>query len=256
MKKRQDPDLAALLAAAAAPDPERDGDERGLEAVLAAYREAADAPVRATDMMGAVERESAAPRRIRTRASVGRGHFTLALAVKCAAAVVVVAGAGMAAASVGVLPAPMQQFAHDYLGGVGIPAPPTAVASVSATPRVSAAQSATPSPTVGPTGSASASSVQSTPNELLALCEIVVEAGDSWHSDLDKAQRDLLIAAAGGNPEVPQYCDTQVANSKPSAPAGAPSPSASDGNGNANSGGNGNGKGHASKSPAPNSTKN
>src|SRR5437660_1668595 len=110
MKKRRDPDLAALLAAAAAPDPELDGGERGLDAILAAYREAADAPVRATEVMGAVEEAPAPPRRTGNRASSGRGRFTLAVAVKCAAALIVVAGAGMAAASVGVLPTPMQQF--------------------------------------------------------------------------------------------------------------------------------------------------
>lgn len=265
MKERRDPDLAALLAAAAAPDPERDGGERGLEAVLAAYRAAADAPVRETDMMGAVEGRLAAAGSGSGRAgsrvpSPRRGRFTLALAVKCAAVLVVVAGTGVAAASVGALPAPMQRLAHDYLGGVGIPAPATAPPSVnaSATPRLGPSRPDTPNPTPVPTGSASAQSGQATPNELLALCEIVVQAGDNWHSDLDKAQRDLLTTAAGGNPQVPAYCATVIASNTPSAPAASPSATSDNGNGNGggNGGGNGDGKGHASKSPAPHSTKN
>lgn len=264
MKERRDPDLAALLAAAAAPDPERDGDEHGLAAVLAVYRSAADAPVRETDMMGAVEGRPAAAGSGRAGSripSTRRGRFTFALAVKCTAVLVVVAGAGVAAASVGALPAPMQRLAHDYLGGVGIPAPTTAPpsANASTTPRVGASRSDTPNPTPAPTGSASALSTQS-PNELVALCEIVVQAGDNWHSDLDKAQRDLLTAAAGGNSQVPAYCETVVASNTPSAPAASPSSSPDsgngNGNGNGNGGGNGNGKGHASKSPAPHSTKN
>jgi len=262
MKKRRDPDLAALLAAAAAPDPERDGDERGLEAILAAYREAADAPVREADMMGAVEAEPAAPRRTANRVPARR-RFTLALAVKCAAVLTVVAGAGVAAASVGVLPGPMQQFAHDYFGGVGIPAPPTAAASANATSHASASRPATPNPTPVPAGSASASPLQATPKELIALCEVVVRAGDSWRSDLDKAQRDLLTTAADGNSNVVPYCDALIAGGGASTPAGTPSPDAStgngDGNGNGNGGngnGNGGGKGHPSKSPGPHSTKN
>src|SRR5438445_3357005 len=128
MTKRRDPDWAALLAAAAAPDPERDSDERGLEAVLAAYREAADAPVRETDMMGVIEREptaagaagattaagaagaatgSAASTRSSSRAPMGH-RFTRALAVKCAAVLVLLAGTGMAVPGAGMLPAPMQ----------------------------------------------------------------------------------------------------------------------------------------------------
>ena len=260
MKKRRDPDLAALLAAAAAPDPERDGDERGLEAILAAYREAADAPVRQADTMGAVATEPAAPRRTANRVPGGR-RFTLALAVKCAAVLTVVAGAGVAAASVGVLPAPMQQFAHDYFGGVGIPAPPTAAASANATFRASASRPATPNPTPLPTGSASASPLQPTPKELIALCEVVVRAGDGWQSDLDKTQRDLLTTAAHGNSNVVPYCDALIANGGASAPAGTPSPSVSTGNGDGNGdggagNGNGGGKGHPSKSPEPHSTKN
>jgi hypothetical protein len=262
MKEERDPDLAALLAAAAAPGPGPDGDERGLEAILAAYRAAVDAPVRETHMMSTVELEPVeAPAAGRGRASQGHRRFTRAVAVKFAAVLVAFAGTGVAVASAGMLPTPIQRFAHTYFGGVGIPGPngiaPTTAGSVTPLSTASRSGRATAGPESSGTASASASPVQATPAELAALCEIVVEAGDSWRSDLDKAQRDLLVATAGGNSNVVTYCNQLVAGGSPSASAPAPgtTPTPSPGDGNGNGGGNGNGKGHASKSPKADPTK-
>lgn len=258
MREKRDRDLAALLAAAAAPDPERDADERGLEVVLAAYREAAEAPAPAG--------------RTGKIVPIGHRYFGRALAVKFAAAAAVLAGAGMAAASVGVLPAPIQRIAHDYFGGVGIPGPTSPTSGATATRSTGATPSASRSRAADPTASAesstsataSASPAATTQHELVALCQIVVEAGPSWHSDVDKAQRDLLTAAAGGNDKVLSYCTALVAGGGSSAPAGGgSSPTSGSGNGNGNGGGgngngngNGGGKGHASASPSADSSQN
>jgi hypothetical protein len=236
VKEITNPDLAALLAAAAAPEP--DPDERGLEAVLVAYRAAP---------YTAPHRAPAAARPTRGRSMPG--GFVL----KFAAAVVLLAGGGVLAASAGALPDSIQRIAHDYLGGVGVPAPPAASTSPSAKASASPGRSHGPSSTfsAGPDASSSAAvslspssssspsasatpTTSASPNDLVTLCRIVVRTGKSWHSKVDAAQRTTLVNAAGSDPKVLPYC-TGLLNGSPSngtnsnapTPTDPPSPSPS-----------------------------
>lgn len=241
MKEIKDPDLAALLAAAAAPEP--DPDERGLEAVLVAYRAAA------IEYRHAPSAERSPSRR------PARGGLLL----KFAAAIVLLVGGGVAAASAGALPDSIQRIAHDYLGGVGVPAPPGASvspsakasaspnrsrtaspsATLSAAPDTSSSSAASLAPSSSATASVAPSAATSTgSNDLVTLCRIVVQAGKSWHSKVDAAQHTTLVNAAGGDPQVLPYCTALInggpsnsTNSTPPTPSAAPSPSPSKGHG-------------------------
>ena len=256
MKEIKNPDLAALLAAAAAPEP--DPDERGLESVLVAYRAA---PYTRPEHAPSTDRP---PRR-----AVPGGMF-----LKFAAAVVVLAGGGVAAASVGALPDSIQRIAHDYLGGVGVPAPPrgsaspnanasaspghgrnSPSASLSAAPDASgtATASLSPSSSVSPNVSASPSPATSAgSNDLVTLCRIVVQTGKNWHSKVDQAQRTTLVNAAGSVPNVLPYCTNLIngspsngTNSTPATPSTTPSATASSKHGGGDDGlpsGSGNGQ--------------
>jgi hypothetical protein len=234
VKEIKNPDLAALLAAAAAPEP--NPDERGLEAVLVAYR--------AAPFAGPDHAPSASP-------SPRRRPMPGGLLLKFAAAVMLFVAGGVTAASVGALPDPIQRIAHDYLGGVGVPAPPRASVSPSAGASASPSRSRTPSAPLSAAPDASSSAAASlTPssstsasaspspsaasNELVTLCRIVVQTGKGWQSQLDKAQRMIVVKAAGAPPKVLPYCTGLLngspangTNSTPATPSATPSPTTS-----------------------------
>lgn len=235
--------LDMLLAVAAAPPSEATLDPARLEPILMAFR-GAGTSAGAGAGAGA---GSSAPPRSRTRPRSPR----LAL-VKCAAVFLVVGGSGVAAASAGVLPASMQQIAHEYLGGVGIPAPGasgTAGVNPSTAPGTAGSLSPAPSP-----GAATAGSTA----QLMPLCQTVAANPQEWRSVLDTADQAALVAAAGAPGHVEQYCAALLATSSSSAVSGnrgvTPSPGqptetpskatpgASATHGNA----------HASHSPSPN----
>jgi len=217
-------EVAALLATADATPGERD--ERDLAAVLAVFNAAVPG---AGDVGAQVQH---APRRPE--------WVTGRLVAKCAAAFVLATGCGVAAAGAGVLPTPVQQFAHDVLGDAGVPAPRTPGAAVTggATATISAG------------GGSALPSSNASSTTLVALCTTAEQAGGSWRSAVSKADRATLAAAAGDEQNVLSYCAALLASSPtasaaPSAAASATaSPDATDTRGSA----------HATHTPNPHST--
>jgi hypothetical protein len=233
--------LDTLLTIAAAPPSEATLDPARLEPILMAFR-GAGAGTHARVGAG-----WSAPPRSRTRPRSPRAAM-----VKCAAVFLVIGGSGVAAASAGVLPTSVQQIAHDYFGGVGIPAPAvsgTADANPSMTP--SAAGSLSPAP--GP-GEATAGGTA----QLMPLCRKISANAQNWRTGLAAADQAALVAAAGEPGHVRQYCATLLTlpsggaagESQSAAPSptlsGEPSPSASPEPTATH------GNGHASHSPSPN----
>lgn len=199
-------DLGTLLAIAAAPAREMTADPARLEPVLAAYRRA-----------GA---DQAAAHRSAARPALSRSALA-----KCAAVLLVFGGSSVAAASAGVLPASVQRIAHDYLGGVGIPAPSShgpAVSSPSETPSAVGS----PSATIGRGDASEGGAAQIT-----TLCQKVAASTHGWRAGLDAADQAALVTAAAGSGNVKQYCVTLLTQSGSGASGGgqsaAPSPSAS-----------------------------
>ncbi|HZU54473.1 MAG TPA: hypothetical protein VFA06_01265 [Actinocrinis sp.] len=229
-------DLDTLLAVAAAPASEATLDPAQLEPVLMAFRRAG---------IGAGPAPQPQPRR-----AVRQRSPRVAL-VKCAAVLMVVGGSGVAAATAGVLPASVQQIAHDYLGGVGIPAP---AASGTAGP----APSGTPSPSGSPSPSAGSGRQAATTAQLMPLCQTVAANPQDWRSVLDPADQEALVAAAGAPGHVEQYCATLLATASSSADSGdegaTPSPAQStEPSSKATPGASAtHGNSHASHSPSPN----
>jgi hypothetical protein len=285
MRKYEDSDLAALLAAAAAPDPETEADERGLEAVLAAYREAGgaapDAALGGAATNGAAGDSAAGGGAVGDGAALGNAEsggtapgsaasasaapgsvepqrrplMSRSLLAKCAVAFFLAAGAGVGAAGAGVLPSSIQRIAHDYLGGVGVPPPSSTAASPSSSAGAGVGPTSTPGSAVTPESSGSAAgsvapSQSASLSQLIALCNIVVENDKNWHSAVDKTQRDILVAAAGGEPQVLTFCSDLLTNPTPTgsssgsssaSPSATPSAAATTQHG----------KAHESKSPKP-----
>jgi hypothetical protein len=247
--RRRNPELTAVLAAAGVAhgeqDPRGERYERDLAAVLAAFNAADSDPL---DGVAPGARAGASrPKRVPGR-----------LAVKCAAALVIAAGGSVAAAGAGVLPSPVQQFAHHVLGGIGVPGPrkpgtgtaPSRGATSSATARAMATPRTTPAAVSG-----SPSAVSATSTVVETLCGTVVHAGNSWRSDVSKADRAILVAAAGSQQKVLAYCTSLLAGTSsaaatPSAASGATSaaatPAATKTHGNP----------HPSKTPKPTGTGN
>jgi hypothetical protein len=204
-----DRELDALLNAAAAPPLPGRGD-RGLDAVLEAYRAAGHVGPAAGDGPAEQIRIVIPPR---PRRAPGR-RFAVACAVVTAGVGVVMAGA-----NAGVLPTPVQSLAHDVLGGVGVPAPPTRGSGpgTGRTPTASTGASATPRPSRTPsahaTGSArpsaswgSGSGTHATTDPITALCTQIANTGDEWRERLGPDDQAVLIAAAGGDDNVEPYC--------------------------------------------------
>jgi hypothetical protein len=231
-------DLDTLLAVAAAPASEATLDPAQLEPVLLAFRRAG---------IGAGPAPQSRPRR------VVRQRSPRAALVKCAAVLLVVGGSGVAAATAGALPAPVQQIAHDYLGGVGIPAP---AASGTAGPAPSGTPSSSGSPSLSPSAGGGQPSADTA--QLMPLCQTVAANPQDWRSVLDPADQAALAAAAGAPGHVEQYCATLLATASSSADSGdegaTPSPAQStEPSSKATPGASAtHGNSHASHSPSPN----
>lgn len=242
-------ELGTLLAVASAPASEATLDPVRLEPVLAAFRAAVpgSAPQRPAQRQAQRQPQPARPSR-----------SAQTLLVKCATVFVLLAGSGVAAASAGVLPASVQRIAHDYFGGVGIPAPSSASSSAadsnpSTTPSTAGSGTASP-------GSGAASAA--TTAQLMPLCRQVAANPQNWRSVIDAADQAALVTVAGDPGHVRQYCATllalpsagpanasQSATPSPAQSAG-PSPTASP----VPSATHGNGHGSHSPSPKPHST--
>ena len=230
--------LDTLLAVAAAPPSEATLDPVRLEPILMAFRGAGD-------RAGAGGGSPAPPR------SAIRPRSPRAAVVKCAAVFLVIGGSGVAAASAGALPTSMQQIAHDYFGGVGIPAP-AASGTAGANPSIAASAAGSLSPAPGSGEAAAGGSAQ-----LMPLCRKVAANAQNWRAGLGAADQAALAAAAGEPGHVRQYCATlltlpsggpagesQSATPSPTvsgepSPSASPEPTATHGNG------------HASHSPSP-----
>jgi hypothetical protein len=223
-------DLDALFAAAAAPAFPEENDEQVLTVVLAAFNAAGQAECDGDGKAAAAGECRTRPRR--SRATV---------ITRCAAMLLVAAGGGVAAASAGILPAAAQSLAHQYLGGIGVPAPNsngTQQGGVALSPMPTASSTSThqvPSRARGaattPAGSATPSPVSST---LLNLCSQVIADGSSWANDLSEQGRTLLAAAAGGDEKIVPYCarisaPTQEPTATPTGGSGSTPSSPSDG---------------------------
>ncbi|MGH3416164.1 MAG: hypothetical protein ACRDVE_00855 [Actinocrinis sp.] len=241
-------ELDALLAAAAAPAVGDELDENELEVVLATFT-AAGAATTTTD----------------GRRRARRPWFTARptrLAVRSAVAIFAVAASGIAVASAGILPTPMQSFAHNMLHGVGVPGPSDASppAAASAPPVVSITSTLPPSqfterPTATPHSSVTAdgqgggSTIR--PASMLDLCGRVAADPKGWQSTMSAADRQRLITVAGKVNKVKHYCETLIAGAAhnggaPTVGSTGTSSSNSQGNGNGNGNGGGSGKGKAS----------
>jgi hypothetical protein len=251
VKRKRNQDLADLLAAAGAtpstPDePGAPVESGALNASSSRYRrtspdsrherDLALAPILAAFTAAAPPTEKApsaptSPSHLRHLPSRPPRRLPTPLLVKCAAASVLATGCAVAAASAGVLPSPVQQFAHKVLGGIGVPPPgtPNTVPNggVTAWTTPTPAPTATPRLTHGsvPTPPWQPPSPSAEPAKLTALCATVAEHGDPWRNEVSKDDRAALIAAAGGEPKVLSYCAALLAH-PPSAtappPAGAP----------------------------------
>jgi hypothetical protein len=199
-------ELRALLALASAPAPAAAAgaspDSARLGMVLAAYREAADTT------------------RPTTRTAAHRRSVAHPFAVRCTVVALLLSGAGVAAASTGILPAPIQRVAHRFFGGEGIPAP-SGSDSASGAASSGPSDQATPTATPMPTPSALAS------NTLTALCLVVSTDTKDWQDQLDAAEQAALITAAGGQQKVKAFCKKQLADATQGATAGATASSGS-----------------------------
>ncbi|GGQ79737.1 hypothetical protein GCM10010166_57310 [Couchioplanes caeruleus subsp. azureus] len=195
--------LAALLDAAKAPASPRElaGERAAVAAFVAAYRDA----------------ETTSLPRGRRRVRIPLPARTAA--VKVAAGVAVLAGGGVAlAAETGHLPAGAQQQAHRLFSAVGVPAPapettsarPPSPTSATPSPQTSARSAPGPSPTGGP-----ASADPAVPGLCRAWAAQRTPHGKAMSAD---SRRDL-IAAAGGEDRVADFCATQ-----PGAPGTTPAP--------------------------------
>jgi hypothetical protein len=220
--------LATLLAAAGAAPLEQN--EWELAAVLAVFR------VSVPGLGGATAGiERAEP--CRPGWTAGR------LLVKCAVAFALATGCGVVAAGAGVLPGPVQQFAHDVLGGVGVPAPGTPGTASSGGSTASATA------TVNGTGGSASPSPDAATATLEALCGQVAHDGSDWLGGLTGDDQATLSAAAGGEQKVVSYCARLLAGSSKATAASSPgAASASASPGAAATHGNG----HATHTPSPN----
>lgn len=223
-------DLDALFAAAAAPAFPEEQDEQILTVVLAAFNAAGMA-----ECGGAGEATAASECRTPAR----RGRATVL--VRCAAMLFVVAGGGVAAASAGILPASAQSLAHQFLGGIGVPAPNstgTSQGGAALSPIATASSTSTSHVLSRARGVATASAGFATPtadrSTLLNLCSEVIDAGSSWQSALSEQDLALLTAVAGGDKKVVTYCahlspPAQQPSTTPPDDSGTASSSPSDG---------------------------
>lgn len=248
-------DLERLIAAAGASAHPQEQDEHVLEVVLAAFNAA-----------GAVGAQSAAgPSERSTRTA----RQWAATAARCAAALCVVTAGSVAVASAGILPPPVQTFAHDIFGGIGVPAPTAGGAAggitASASPVTSATASATatigrPTPTSTATASANPGTSTQATSAVVSLCDQVVGNGDEWRTTMSQPDLALLTATAGGDTKIGPYCaqllqaPQQGDTTEPPENGTAATPSHDNGNGGGSGNGNGTGGGNGNTKGTGNGT--
>lgn len=178
--------LAAVLAAARRPAQE--GELRGEEAALAAFRAAFPHPVPRT-----------APRRRRLsmiKTAVAR-LIPLKLALAAAAATAAAGGLALAA-NAGVLPNPVKPHA----------------------PQGSPSPDSSGKPTAHPTGKGSAPTAS--PASLQGLCRAYSAVADNPGKALENPAFGALLEAAGGAANVPAFCARQAADQPGNAPTDKP----------------------------------
>jgi hypothetical protein len=214
-------------------------DHQGLAELLAA----AKAPATAEELAGeraavagfAAARRAASPR---GRSRVRMSRSTRAVVVNAAAGLVLVGGAGTAvAARTGNLPDGAQQHAHRLFSALGVPAPRTVRDDPSPLPSASPSETTSrphPTPTPGVPATSPAEAVAA------GWCRTWSAAP---HDSNARWRRDL-IAAAGGEQNIPAYCTELGVTPGPASPtAKAPT-------GKAPTGKAPNAKSPATKSPA------
>ncbi len=183
-------DLVRLLAAAAGPV--RPRELSGESTVVAAFVHASRQP-----LVPRVERDRPALTRWLTQ--------TVAIKVVAGAAALLV-GAAALAAETGTLPDGVQQHAHDFFSGLGVPAPDASGPSASPSPGGSGQP--------GPNPSASSNPLATPDAAIAALCHTFVQSQKKPDSKaMDPAALRTLAAAAGGEAEIPAYCEEVLANS-------------------------------------------
>jgi hypothetical protein len=221
-------ELVHLLSAAAGPA--RPDELAGEDAVLAAFVAA-----------------GAGPAAVVPQPRVRRRAITRAITVKVAAGVAVLSLSGVAfAAETGRLPHAAQQTAHELFSSWGVPAPSPSSARPDGTPGSGGDPGRPGAPSTGAPGTGT------TPQEeepaVRGQCRAFVESQRGGHGkSLDKAVRDALAKAAGGEANIESYCAKLLGEQPASTPGPVPDPAPDNpagggGPGNGNGGGNGHGK--------------
>ena len=124
--------------------------------------------------------------------------------MKAALAIAVLAFGGTAlAARTGSLPPAAQERAHDLLSGVGVPAP---VQTTLPVPTSSPSRTASAVPSATPTPSRTSSPTPSAPAPAVDLCRVWDDARQPPGKAVPAETRRALAAAAGGVPEIDDYC--------------------------------------------------
>jgi hypothetical protein len=192
-------DLVRLLAAAAGPV--RPRELSGESTVVAAFVHASRQP-----LVPRVERDRPALTRWLTQ--------TVAIKVVAGAAALLV-GAAALAAETGTLPDGVQQHAHDFFSGLGVPAPDASGPSTSPSPGGTGP---------GPNPSMSSHPPATPDAAITALCRTYVQSQKKPDSKaLDPAALRTLAAAAGGEARILPYCEEVLASSV-APPAGSDDP--------------------------------
>jgi hypothetical protein len=200
---------------------------RGLSDLL----DAAKAPATAEELAGeqaavaafAAARERAAPPKGTDRVRVSRSARVAVVNAAAGLALLAIGGTAVAART-GNLPDGAQQHAHRLFSALGVPAPrtgPTITTAPSPTPGRTAHPTSSPAPTPAPTTGAPSRAATATDTVPLGWCR-------AWQARpggkaLKGESRRRLIAAAGGEKNVDQYCAslTAAATASPSASASA-----------------------------------
>lgn len=209
------------------------------EAMLTAFRESA-----AAWESGAGQRRTgggtAAQKSVQktARKAVGGRAAPRALVLRFATAVLLVCGVGVAAASAGVLPTGMQRIAHEYLGIGGVSAPSTQVpASSAAAGGLTKGSSGSRNSNSAAAPSAVIGAAPKSTDIVVALCQRISQGrGSSWQSGLSTADQATLIAAAGNQDNVKDYCGRLLAGTTGKGHNTVPSPAATNSHGPAATG--------------------
>jgi hypothetical protein len=209
VKGSEDVNGAREVLAEALRAPGRPDELAGLGSALAAFQVAAGAEVPDAEVVGS----SAEITRPRPRPTYRRWRKPVLTAAATASLLLAVT---TTAAEKGALPDPMQQMAHQVLGGLGVPkhghghrndhlAKPGAVAE-----SAGADQSSNPPGTSSGRTPSPSSPTDSMLSDL-DLCKTILIDQKGLHSKaVDPAARDRLTAAAGGEDHIVGYCEATL----------------------------------------------